>query len=125
VKHLFSHFEISGENLEILITFYSEVFGWRFERAPGVDEYWLIHAAPLDKKSVQFKPVNGGITRAKASDCGLLLYFSVESVNESLKKIEELGGKVLISKQEVQDMGWFAKVEDPEGNSFAIWQDMF
>ena len=122
---MISHFEIPGDYHEALIEFYSELFGWRFERAPGINEYWLIQTAPLDEESNQAKPVNGGITRAETSERGLLLYFSVGSVDESSKKIEELGGKILIPKQEVQDMGWFAKVEDPEGNRFAIWQDMY
>ena len=120
---MISHFEIPGENHEALIMFYSELFDWRFERAPGVDEYWLIQAAPLDMGTRLSKPVNGGLT--KTSERGILLYFSVDSVDETSKKIEALGGRILVPKREVQDMGWFAKAEDPEGNVFAVWQDMY
>ena len=36
-----SNFEIYGDDPEGLATFYRELFGWRIERAEGVD-YWRI-----------------------------------------------------------------------------------
>jgi predicted enzyme related to lactoylglutathione lyase len=122
---MISHFEVSGANPESLIEFYSELFGWRFEAAPEVEGYWLIQAASQEGSSDETRQVNGGLTRAETSERGILLYFSVESVDESSRKIKVLGGRILVPKQEVQDMGWFAEAEDPEGNRFAVWQDMY
>ena len=36
-----THFEIYGEQPAALAEFYRKLFGWRLERAPGVD-YWRI-----------------------------------------------------------------------------------
>ena len=36
-----THFEIYGEEPAALAEFYRQLFGWRLERAPGVD-YWRI-----------------------------------------------------------------------------------
>lgn len=51
-------------------------------------------------------------------------YIAVESVDEYAKKIEGLGGKVLVPKMEVPGIGWWALALDPEGNQFAILQSM-
>ncbi|MGB9659937.1 MAG: VOC family protein [Nitrososphaerales archaeon] len=46
-------------------------------------------------------------------------YVSVESVDEYCKKIEKLGGKIIVPK-----MGLWAMAIDPEGNHSAIWEEM-
>lgn len=118
---MISHFEVSGLDPESLIEFYSELFGWRFEEAPEVEGYWLIQAGGFG----ELRPMNGGLKRGEASGHGILLYFKVGSVDESCNKIVALGGRVIVPKREVQDMGWLAEAEDPEGNRFAVWQDMY
>ena len=47
-------------------------------------------------------------------------YILVESVDEYTKKIEALGGKVIVPKMEVPGIGWWALALDPEGNQFAV-----
>jgi hypothetical protein len=51
-------------------------------------------------------------------------YISVESADEYIKKIEKLGGKIMVPKQEVPQVGWTAIAVDPEGNQFGILQPM-
>lgn len=119
------HFEILGEDLEILRKFYSGLFGWRFERAPIPEEYWLIQTGPEgDRNILDVNSLNGGLARAESPIRGIINYVSVESLEESSVRIEALGGSVLGPKTEVPDMGWYVLAEDPEGNRFAIWQNM-
>ena len=63
----------------------------------------------MKRQTPEHKPVN---------------YIAVESVDEHVKKIEELGGKVLVPKMEVPGVGWWALALDPDGNQFAIIQSM-
>lgn len=51
-------------------------------------------------------------------------YIAVESVDEYVKKITSLGGKIIVPKTEVPGMGWWALALDPEGNQFGIFQNM-
>ena len=51
-------------------------------------------------------------------------YIAVESVDEYSRKIETLGGKVIVPKMEVPGIGWWAFAVDPEGNQFAILQEI-
>jgi len=51
-------------------------------------------------------------------------YISVESVDEYSEKIGDLGGRVILPKQEVPGIGWFALALDPEGNLFGIFENV-
>jgi predicted enzyme related to lactoylglutathione lyase len=125
VDNTIMHFEILGEDLDKLRSFYAGLFGWRFERAPIPDEYWLIQTAPARDGSIPDGPnINGGLTKAQSSTRGIINYVSVESLDESCARIKELGGRILTPKREVFDMGWSVLAEDPEGNRFAIWENM-
>jgi hypothetical protein len=45
-------------------------------------------------------------------------------VDDYVKKIEALGGTVIVPKMEVPGIGWWALALDPEGNQFAILQSV-
>jgi predicted enzyme related to lactoylglutathione lyase len=40
-------------------------------------------------------------------------YLSVESIDESIKKVKRFGGKIVSPKQEVPNVGWIATAVDP------------
>jgi predicted enzyme related to lactoylglutathione lyase len=62
------------------------------------------------------------MAREVPEQVGLVSYFSVESVDDTVARVEELGGQVLVPKQAVPGMGWLAQFLDTEGNPFAVWQ---
>jgi predicted enzyme related to lactoylglutathione lyase len=68
--------------------------------------------------------VNGGIMKRQNPEHKPVNYIAVESIDEYIKKIEELGGRVVVPKMEVPILGWWALALDPEGNQFAILQIM-
>jgi predicted enzyme related to lactoylglutathione lyase len=49
-------------------------------------------------------------------------YIWVESVPTYMAKVKKLGGKVLVPKMAVPQMGYFAVCQDTEHNTFAIWE---
>jgi predicted enzyme related to lactoylglutathione lyase len=125
VDHTIVHFEIPADNVEKLRKFYSKLFGWKIEKTPGPIEYWMIQTVPIDKKGMPIRPgVNGGMMKRQQPEHKPVNYIAVESVDEYTKKIEALGGKVLVPKMEVPGIGWWALALDPEGNQFAILQNM-
>lgn len=123
VDHTIVHFEIPADNVEKLRKFYSGVFGWKIEKMPGPTEYWSIETVPVDKKGVAVRPgVNGGMMKKQNPAHKPVNYIAVESVDEYAKKIEALGGKILVPKMEVPGMGWWTLALDPEGNQLGIFQ---
>jgi len=125
VDHTIVHFEIPADDVEKLAKFYSELFGWKIKKMPGPVDYWGIETVPVGKKGEPIRPgVNGGMMKRQNPDHKPVNYILVESVDEYVKKIEGLGGKVLVPKMEVPGIGWWALALDPEGNQFAIMQSV-
>ncbi len=50
-------------------------------------------------------------------------YYGVESVGAFSEKAQSLGGTVIVPKQAVPQIGYFAVCLDPEGNPFAFFED--
>jgi predicted enzyme related to lactoylglutathione lyase len=129
MDHTVVHFEIPAKDVEKLKKFYSGVFGWKIEKGSeemsGGMEYWLVGTVPVDKQMRSLRPgVNGGLYKKTSQDMKPVNYISVESADEYIKKIKKLGGKIIVPKQEVPQVGWTAIAVDPEGNQFAILQPM-
>lgn len=54
------------------------------------------------------------------SHAGTLVYFTVSSIEQALKRVEEKGGRVLSAKSSIGDYGYIARFEDCEGNRVAL-----
>jgi len=125
MDHTIIHFEIPADDVEKLKKFYTKLFGWKIEKSPGPIDYWLIETVPVDDKMTPLRlGVNGGMYKKERKEMKPVNYFSVESIDEYVKKIEALGGKLVQPKQEVPGVGWIAVALDPEGNQFAMLQPM-
>jgi len=125
MDHTIVHFEIPADDVEKLRKFYSDLFGWKIEKMPGPMEYWGIATVPINDKGMPVRPgVNGGMMKKQNPEHKTVNYIAVESVDEYVKKIEALGGRIIVPKMEVPGIGWWASALDPEGNQFAILQSV-
>jgi predicted enzyme related to lactoylglutathione lyase len=112
-----THFEIYAEEPTKLAEFYKDLFEWQIEKAPGID-YFRIQTGPTEDEAIR-----GGILRRPIpGPRSWVHYVSVESLDETVERVQKLGGKLLRAKAAVPKIAWYAVVEDPEGNIFAIWQ---
>jgi predicted enzyme related to lactoylglutathione lyase len=129
LDHTIVHFEIAATDIEALKKFYGDLFGWKIEKYPGPNVYYMLQTVPVDEKMQPIRPgVNGGLFRKKDAampdQAKPTNYISVESVEEYSKKIENLGGKIVAPKMEIPGIGWWALALDPEGNHFGILEYM-
>ncbi len=129
MDHTIVHFEIPAKDVNKLMKFYGDLFGWKISKAmdeaSGGMDYYLIQTVPVDDKMMPLRPgVNGGMFKKTERDAKPVNYFSVESADDFIARIKKLGGKIIVPKQEVQGVGWTAIAADPEGNYFAIMQPM-
>jgi hypothetical protein len=113
------HFEIPADDLPRAKEFYSKLFGWAIEKAPGDMEYWMV--ATTDEKGET--AVGGGMMQRQHPEHGVTNYIGVPSVDEYVAKIEQLGGKVVVPKMPVPGHGYFAVFLDTENNAMAIWEN--
>ena len=114
------HFEIPANDPAKLSQFYSKLFGWTFEKWGGSSEmeYWMIKTRAKDDSV----GVDGGMPKKMDPNQRPLNYVLVESVDDFSKKIVQLGGKIMMPKEEIPNMGWFAIAVDQEGNGFGIFE---
>jgi predicted enzyme related to lactoylglutathione lyase len=112
-----TNFEVYGEAPEALAAFYSTLFGWRVEKAPGVD-YWRI-----DMGAGAPTLSGGGLTRPPAIGAqGWLPFVAVRSCADTLAAAERLGGLILKERTAIPRVGWHGVVADPAGNRFLVWE---
>jgi uncharacterized protein len=111
-----THFEIYAEDTNGLAQFYRDLFDWKIEKAPGVD-YFRIQTGP------ESQGIAGGLlSRPIPGPRSWVHYVRVESIDETIERVERLGGKLLRPKAAVPKSAWYAVMEDVEGNIFAVYQ---
>ena len=111
-----THFEIYTDDPESIRPFYQEVFGWKFQKFDGPFDYWLITTGDDQEPGI-----NGGMTRPRDGQSpGTLNTVAVASLDQSIKQIEQRGGKICVPKMAIPKVGWLAYASDPAGNVFGI-----
>ncbi len=117
------HFEIPYDKPERAKKFYSEVFGWKMKEMPEM-KYTTVSTGPVDEKGMLTQPgmINGGMMLRQPKVKSPVVTIAVEDIEKTFEKIESVGGKTLIKKQPVGDMGWSAYAKDSEGNVIGLWQ---
>lgn len=114
------HFEIPVNDPAKLSRFYEQLFQWKFNKMPdpsGQMDYWLI-----SHKDAGPNETMGGLYKRTMGEIGLINYFSVVNIDQSLAKASSLGANVVKGKQEIPNVGWFAILQDPDNNTFALFQ---
>ena len=123
------HFEIPTDNLDRAKKFYSSIFGWElqdFQFAEGMT-YTGVRTVPVDEKTYMPKEpgaINGGMMKRNKDVSTPIITIHVGSIDEYLKKIEAAGGKRVMPKQEVPDMGYYSYFSDSEGNVIGLWETL-
>lgn len=109
------HFEIGCSDVERTQTFYGKVFDWSFEAFPGGMEYSLIKTGREPEGGLMKKP-------DQAPHPYLQTYFLVESIEATLERVREAGGKVVFERTEVPNVGAWALFTDPDGIPVGIFE---
>jgi uncharacterized protein len=106
------HFEIPADDTGRATQFWGSLFGVEFQTYEGPVEY---HMFQNDDQS------GGAVYPRQEGEEGLITYFAVDDIDAARDKVQELGGTAE-DKAPVPGMGWYARAQDTEGNSFSLWQ---
>jgi predicted enzyme related to lactoylglutathione lyase len=98
-------FEIGAADMEPLVRFYTELFGWELE---SVSEGYTT----VDTRGG--RGVNGGIGRSNTGDPWATFYVEVDDLQATLDRAEALGGRTVVPVVELPGMA-FAMFDDPDG----------
>src|SRR5918912_4124595 len=116
--HPIVHVEIAATDPVALGKFYANVFGWEVETDPTFN-YTQFEA---DGGPGGGFPGVGGPEGYKVGD--IVPYIGTDDIDESLRKVESAGGRVLVPKSEIPGIGWFAMFSEPTGNRMALYTSM-
>ena len=119
------HFEIPFDDEKRVQNFYKNLFGWKINAVPGMP-YFMVNTVATDKKNMpkEVGAINGGMMKRNVPGEGPVIVINVSDIDSYLKKVEKAGGKTVLPKQKVADMGLYARVTDTEGNVVGLWQDL-
>lgn len=110
-------FDIPSSDFDRAVDFYSYVFNMSFEKIDCGTE--KMACFPNGLGSIFYdgihQPANGGV----------IIHITVNSIEDTCKRIEEKGGKIIMPKTKIQaeGRGYFALFLDTEGNKLGIYQD--
>lgn len=118
------HFEIPTDDLARAKEFYGSTFGWQLQTMDDM-EYTIAMTTSVDEKTqMPTEPgaINGGMMKRSADTPSPVLTIGVDSIDDSMKKIESAGGSIVQPRTEIPDMGAFGYFKDPEGNVLGLWE---
>lgn len=124
------HFEIAVADFEKAKKFYGAVFDWKFVSWGENADYIIIQTAKTDDKGMlqEYGAINGGMYLRQTpiaqgeGENAFVCTVQVEDVDQTLKKVEENGGKIVMSKKEIPMVGYSARCTDLDGNKFGLLQ---
>ena len=109
------HFEVVGQDLPKLQSFYGELFGWKMQSIPEMGY------AMVEKEG---DGIAGGIGQAQDGGPGhVTFYVSADDPQAVLDKAESLGGKTVMPVTKLPNVT-IALFADPEGHVIGIASGM-
>ena len=109
-----THIDIPVSDAGRAQEFYSNLFGWHIAEPPGFEGYPMWQA-PNKISGGGLAPRSDGFTQPRS-------YVEVDSIEETLAKVTESGGAVVMDKQPISDTSWWAIFTDPDGNSIGLYE---
>jgi predicted enzyme related to lactoylglutathione lyase len=110
------HVEIPAANVQAAGKFYQELLSWK-----------ISHDSTLNYSMWEAGDGSGGGFPQVSQDAPaghVLVYIHSDDIEADLKKVEELGGKVIHPKAEIPNVGWFGLFQDPTGNVLGLYTSM-
>lgn len=111
-------FEIPVKDLERAATFYEKVFDVKLSPEDMGGMKMALFPYTQDAPGAPGALVKG--ESYEPSHAGTVVYFSVENIEEKLRRINANNGKTLTPKTGIGQYGFIAQFEDTEGNRLAL-----
>lgn len=116
MKNEFCHIELTTDDVGKAKEFYGGLFSWKFEDVDmGGQTYTMINPGAGPGGGIMKKPMPDAPT-------AWVSYVMVEKVDATLKMAAKLGGKVIVPKTAIPNMGSFGIILDPTGGCLGVWE---
>ncbi|MCA1593410.1 MAG: VOC family protein [Acidobacteria bacterium] len=110
--------ELGTKDAEAAKKFYAELLGWQLKECDADDAPSVYTEIVVGDKQV------GGIYKM-GQECGdapsqWMPYIAVDDVDDSVRRVWELGGKVCVPPTDIPNVGRFSVVSDPTGATISL-----
>jgi predicted enzyme related to lactoylglutathione lyase len=116
------HFEIAADDVNRAQEFYKKVFGWTMQRMNNPvrpeEDYWTFETKDDEGK----RGLSGGLMKRQSPQQTVTNYITVSSIDEYSSKINQSGGKIIIPKITLPNMGFISVCLDSENNMFGLFE---
>ncbi|MBM6547087.1 VOC family protein [Janibacter sp. YIM B02568] len=109
-----THIDIPVSDIAAAQDFYSGLFGWQISAPPGFEDYPMWQA-PNKISGGGLAPREDGFTQPRS-------YVEVDSIDETLAKVTESGGSVVMERSPISETSWWAIFADPDGNHIGLYE---
>jgi predicted enzyme related to lactoylglutathione lyase len=120
-----AHFMIPADNVDRAKHFYHNLLGWKIEPVKNPMD-------PAKMAAMQYHDISTGAAKEGTMNTGglyrrhmrepILTFVEVEDIDRVLSKVERLGGRITMPKEEIKGVGLTAVIQDPEGNVIGLWK---
>ena len=113
------HWELWSQDPDKASEFYAKAFDWNINaQEMGPMKYW-----PVDTGNEN--GINGGIMKPNPGPVpgNMCLYVLVDNLEVALERITKAGGKAMMERTEIPNVGAFALFEDPDGRVNGIFEE--
>jgi predicted enzyme related to lactoylglutathione lyase len=109
-----THIDIPVDDIERATGFYSGLFGWDIAEMPGFEGYPMWQA-PNKISGGGLAPRDEGFQQPRS-------YVEVDSIDDAMRKVTELGGREIMPKTQITPTSWWAVFLDTEGNEVGLYE---
>jgi hypothetical protein len=109
------HFELSADDPERAVKFYTEALGWKIHKWDGPQDYWLASTG-------EGPGIDGAIMRRSPNMPAVVNTIGVEALDDVVAKVEANGGQVFERRMVIPGVGYLSYCADTEGNMFGLMQ---
>lgn len=111
--------ELAARDAEAARAFYGSLLGWAFREVPGAPGTagGIFEVAGREVAGISSAPFGG---RDAAASWGS--YVAVADAADAARRVETLGGTILVGPRDVGTSGRMAVVRDPQGAALGLWE---
>lgn len=112
-NQIIGHIEIPASDLERASVFYNNVFDWDLK---AFGKGYLLHntKAGMTVGVRKVEKVNSGDTT--------IFHINVSDIEQIVEKVKSFGGRIAREKTVIPVYGWYALINDTEGNVLGLYQ---
>jgi predicted enzyme related to lactoylglutathione lyase len=109
-----SYIDLTTSDPAAARAFYAELFGWEYD--VGGEETGFYAMAKVRGQQV------AGIGQMPDAPTVWTTYLATDDLDETVRRVTQAGGKVMMEPMDVLEEGRMAIVSDPTGAAFGLWQ---